>query len=152
YRHALATRITHWVNVLCISLLLMSGLQILNAHPRLYWGQAGANADTPFIAFQAQTRGDELIGITRIGALKLETTGFFGVSRVDGEPHARGFPAWLTLPSYQDLAAGRRWHFFFAWLFAINGLVYLGFSFAKRHIQRDLLPSREELRPRHLWS
>jgi Ni,Fe-hydrogenase I cytochrome b subunit len=39
YRHSVVVRITHWINVLAISLLLMSGLQIFNAHPRLYWGQ-----------------------------------------------------------------------------------------------------------------
>ena len=44
-RHSLATRVTHWINVLCLSLLLMSGLQIFNAHPALYWGQYGADAD-----------------------------------------------------------------------------------------------------------
>ena len=40
YRHTLAVRITHWINVLCLTLLLMSGLQIFNAHPALYWGKA----------------------------------------------------------------------------------------------------------------
>ena len=44
-RHSAVTRITHWINVLCLSLLLMSGLQIFNAHPSLYWGQYGADAD-----------------------------------------------------------------------------------------------------------
>ena len=34
YRHAGVTRATHWINVLALSLLLMSGLQIFNAHPR----------------------------------------------------------------------------------------------------------------------
>jgi cytochrome b subunit of formate dehydrogenase len=37
-RHTLATRITHWTNVLALAILLMSGLQIFNAHPALYWG------------------------------------------------------------------------------------------------------------------
>ena len=36
YRHALVVRVTHWINVLCMALLLMSGMQILNAHPMLY--------------------------------------------------------------------------------------------------------------------
>jgi Ni,Fe-hydrogenase I cytochrome b subunit len=31
YRHALIVRITHWVNALCLLVLLMSGLQIFNA-------------------------------------------------------------------------------------------------------------------------
>jgi cytochrome b subunit of formate dehydrogenase len=31
-------RVSHWLNVVCLIILLMSGLQILNAHPALYWG------------------------------------------------------------------------------------------------------------------
>src|SRR4051812_3184016 len=33
YRHALATRVTHWINAVCLLILLLSGLQIFNAHP-----------------------------------------------------------------------------------------------------------------------
>lgn len=40
-RHALSTRLWHWINLLCIVILFMSGLNISNAHPRLYWGEAG---------------------------------------------------------------------------------------------------------------
>ena len=28
----------------------------------------------------------------------------------------------MTLPSWQDLGAGRHWHFFFAWLLLFNWL------------------------------
>lgn len=49
YRHTRIVRIAHWINALCFLLLLMSGLQIFNAHPHLYWGQAGANFDTPWL-------------------------------------------------------------------------------------------------------
>ncbi|MEI9853076.1 MAG: cytochrome b/b6 domain-containing protein [Sphingomonas sp.] len=45
YRHGLATRIWHWVNAVAVFALLGSGLMIFNAHPRLYWGQYGANFD-----------------------------------------------------------------------------------------------------------
>src|SRR3546814_2424564 len=45
YRHRLPTRLWHWVNAVTLLVLLMSGLMIFNAHPRLYWGQAGANHD-----------------------------------------------------------------------------------------------------------
>ena len=38
-RHALVVRITHWISAICILFLLMSGLQIFNAHPHLYWGE-----------------------------------------------------------------------------------------------------------------
>jgi len=44
FRHTRVTRLTHWINLLCVAVLLMSGLQIFNAHPALYWGQSGADA------------------------------------------------------------------------------------------------------------
>jgi thiosulfate reductase cytochrome b subunit len=37
-RQKLATRITHWVWAICLLFLLMSGLQIFNAHSALYLG------------------------------------------------------------------------------------------------------------------
>lgn len=40
-RHALSTRIWHWVNVVSVAILFMSGLNISNAHRHLYWGEAG---------------------------------------------------------------------------------------------------------------
>ena len=69
YRHSLAVRLTHWINVLCLSFLLLSGLQIFNAHPELYWGHYGANEDRSFIAIGAVEDGDTIKGVTRIGSL-----------------------------------------------------------------------------------
>ncbi|NYD89416.1 cytochrome b/b6 domain-containing protein [Sphingomonas melonis] len=45
FRHALATRVWHWINAIAVFILLGSGLGISNAHPRLYWGRYGANFD-----------------------------------------------------------------------------------------------------------
>jgi thiosulfate reductase cytochrome b subunit len=146
YRHALVVRVTHWINVLGFSLLLMSGMQIFNAHPRLYWGQYGANADSPFITLDAVDNGrGGMRGVARVGRLEISTTGVLGVSKEGGEWRARGFPAWLTLPSYQDLATGRRWHFLAAWLLVINGLVYLIAGAATGHFRRDFGLARGEL-------
>ena len=39
YRHTALVRATHWINVVFLTILLMSGLQIFNAHPALYWGE-----------------------------------------------------------------------------------------------------------------
>lgn len=44
-RHRLSTRVWHWINAIAVIVLLMSGLMISNAHPRLYWGEHGANFD-----------------------------------------------------------------------------------------------------------
>ena len=40
-RHRLSTRLWHWINFSCLVILFMSGLNISNAHPWLYWGDAG---------------------------------------------------------------------------------------------------------------
>jgi thiosulfate reductase cytochrome b subunit len=40
-KHAFSTRLWHWVNALSVIVLFMSGLNISNAHPHLYWGQWG---------------------------------------------------------------------------------------------------------------
>lgn len=40
-RHALSTRLWHWINAACLIVLFMSGLNISNAHRRLYWGHDG---------------------------------------------------------------------------------------------------------------
>nr|WP_298722942.1 cytochrome b/b6 domain-containing protein [uncultured Steroidobacter sp.] len=46
-RHALTVRVTHWINAVALILLLMSGLQIFNAHPSLYWGPSSYTGAGP---------------------------------------------------------------------------------------------------------
>jgi len=41
---------------------------------------------------------------------------------------------------------GRHWHFFFAWLFVINGIAYVSYAIFSGHLTRDLLPTRDEWR------
>jgi len=149
-RHSALVRLTHWINVFCFSLLLMTGAQIFNAHPRLYWGEYGADNDHAWLSIDSLQNGSSVRGVLHLGSLTLETTGLLGASKDEGTLAARGFPSWLTIPSYQDLAAGRRWHFFFAWLFAINGAVYLVAGLVSRHFRRHLLPTTSELAPKHL--
>ena len=48
-RHHLVTRLWHWTNVVTVTVMLMSGLMIFNAHPRLYWGKFGANPDRAWL-------------------------------------------------------------------------------------------------------
>ena len=146
YRHTLVTRITHWINVVCMTILLMSGLQIFNAHPALYWGQQSI-WDKPVLAMGAmETASGRTTGVTMILGHGFDTTGVFGLSREDGRMVERGFPAWATIPGPQWLAMGRLWHFFFAWIFVINGAIYVILSLAGRHFWRDLLPTAADLK------
>jgi len=41
-RHSVVVRITHWVTTFIFLALVLSGIAILLAHPRLYWGETGA--------------------------------------------------------------------------------------------------------------
>ncbi|WP_077354372.1 cytochrome b/b6 domain-containing protein [Brevundimonas sp. LM2] len=108
WRHPAVVRLTHWVNVAAIVILLMSGANILLAHPHLYWGVRSTFAD-PWLS---------------IGTI----------------------PNWLLIPQGRNLAEARHWHFFFAWVFVINGLIYLAYGFASRRFGRRLWPTGAELR------
>jgi thiosulfate reductase cytochrome b subunit len=146
-RHRLAVRIMHWVNVFAITVLLMSGLQIFNAHSALYWGQSSYTGRPPLLQITAKQASDGgAIGVTRVFGHEFNTTGVLGVSNDDGEPTPRAFPTWATIPGPQWLAMGRRWHFFFAWLFVVNGALYVTYSIVSRHLTRDLLPTRNDWR------
>jgi thiosulfate reductase cytochrome b subunit len=147
-RHRLSTRLWHWSNALTLLVLLMSGLMIFNAHPRLYWGHYGANHDPAWLEIGA--RGDD--GYLRVGSLQVETTGVLGVWRDDsGRVQRWAFPGWATIPSTYSLADARRWHLTFAWALAVPLLLYMIWSLINRHIQRDLRIRAEEVQPRHLW-
>jgi thiosulfate reductase cytochrome b subunit len=145
YRHRLPVRVMHWINVISITILLMSGLNIFNAHPALYWGR-DSNFASPWLAIQAKDTPAGPVGVTQLGGREWQTTGVLGLSTVDGDLRARAFPSWATVPGPQWLSMARRWHFFFAWVFVINGIAYLLYALFSRHLTRDLLPTRTEWR------
>jgi thiosulfate reductase cytochrome b subunit len=146
-RHRLSTRVWHWVNALTFFIMLMSGLMIFNAHPRLYWGEYGANYDPAWL----QIGVEEGRGYLRIGEVSVDTTGVLGRQTVAGRPQNRAFPGWATIPSSYDLALSRRWHLTFAWVFALGFVAYAVGSLVNGHLRRDLLPRPAELAPGHVW-
>jgi len=142
YRHRLPVRISHWLNVPFLIILIMSGLQIFNAHPALYWGDRSDRDQTLLAIGPVQTDTGEMKGVTTVLGYRFETTGVLGYSGGSG----RAFPAWATIPSAKWLAMGRQWHLFFAWLFVFNGLIFTAYAFASRHVTRELVPSRKDWR------
>lgn len=154
YRHPLLVRATHWVNALCLLVLLLSGLQIFNAHPALYWGETSP-FDRPVAAIQAAPRDDgELRGEVMVAGARFDTTGVLGASKSGGEQlQSRAFPSWATLPGYADLGAGRRWHFAFAWILVVNGALYLAYALASGRVKALLWPTLADLRGvgRAIW-
>ena len=87
-RHLAIVRITHWLVVLSVIGLLISGIGILVSHPRLYWGETGA------------------VGTPSLIDLPI--------------PFIIGPSVWT-----------RPYHFFFAWILVLTGLLYVGGSWKR---------------------
>src|SRR3984957_12418860 len=104
-RHSALLRVTHWINVICFALLLMSGLQIFDAHPALYVGDT-SDFDHPAMSIAARQTESGLVGKTVILGHSFDTTGVLGLSNEDGQIAQRAFPSWTTIPGYLDLATG----------------------------------------------
>ncbi|HYZ15012.1 MAG TPA: cytochrome b/b6 domain-containing protein, partial [Candidatus Acidoferrum sp.] len=138
YRHGIAARAAHWGWTLAILVLVMSGLQIFNAAPYL----DASDKNDPHhrvLSFNAQLVNGTPVGTTTILGKTITTTHLFGYTNdgIGGESQ-RAFPAYLTLPGPQDLADGRRWHLFFAWILIAAFVLYI-ISAAARGTLRELL-------------
>jgi Ni/Fe-hydrogenase b-type cytochrome subunit len=152
YRHNRITRFTHWINALALLILFMSGLQIFNAYPNLHWGSK-AEPDEAFFSIYAMEENGQVRGYTEFYGLRAETTGWLGIQNTDMGPAPRAFPSWLTIPGYFWLAGGRRWHFFFAWVFVLNGLLYFLYNVVTGHVRKFVLspPDTKKIFPMILY-
>ncbi len=141
YRYVLLTRISHWVWVVAFLILVGSGLQIFNASPNL---DASDKSDPGRRVLAIGSPADG-VGTTTLFGHTFLTTGWLGWTG-DGMgsrgPHA--FPAAIIIPGYQDLADGRRWHLFFAWIAAICWLAWLLSSAVKGNL-REMILRRSDL-------
>src|SRR5579884_3630422 len=104
-------RVSHFINLLFIGLLIRSGIQILAAHPRLYWND---NC----------TPGTEWIKFTR---KKVPVKKDVVYTSLDDEVAAS---PWLALPGGKNLGIGRHWHFFCVIFWILNGVIYIVLLFA----------------------
>ncbi|MGH7084230.1 MAG: cytochrome b/b6 domain-containing protein [Acetobacteraceae bacterium] len=146
-RHSVPVRVMHWINVVCLVILVMSGLGIFNGWPALYWG-IRTRFDHPLLALYAiQDAAGHWVGMTYLFGHTFVTTGWLGLSAgAHGQPVIRGFPSWATIPGPLLLALSRRWHFFFAWIFVLNGLAYALYTLLSGHLRRDLMPTCQQAR------
>ncbi len=146
YRQSIWTRLTHWVWAICLFFLLLSGLQIFNAHPNLYIGQqSGFEFDNAILRIGAVNTPEGPRGRTTIFGREFDTTGVLGMSGPAANPTFVGFPGAVTIPSFRDLATGRVVHFFFGWIFVAALFVWFLASFINGHLRRDILPKGADL-------
>ncbi|MGH2506380.1 MAG: molybdopterin-dependent oxidoreductase [Ktedonobacteraceae bacterium] len=121
-------RITHFINILFIGLLIRSGIQILVAHPRLYWNDS-CNPETAWLRLtRKKVPKDELY-----------------TSMDDEIP----VTPWLAQPGKENLGLGRHWHFFSVLFWLLNGIVYVVLLFATSEWTR-LVPTSWNIVPRAL--
>ena len=147
YRQSIWTRVTHWVWAICLFFLLLTGLQIFNAHPALYIGQeSGFEYENAILEIGAINTADGPRGRTTIFGNSFDTTALgLGVSGTVERPTFTGFPGALTIPGYRDLGTGRVVHFFFGWIFVATIFIWFVASFINGHIRRDIVPKPSDI-------
>lgn len=137
--HRRWVRLVHWCVAIAVIVLLYSGFTILQAHPRLYWGETGnylmpAWLELPISPnYRYQDTGIEA------------TTPFFdrASSPVSGlVPH---------LP-YNENGWARSLHFLAGWGFLAGYVIYLVVGVVTGHIRRNIWPRGSEVSPGNLWS
>lgn len=147
-RHRLSTRLWHWTNVLSLLVMLMSGLAIFNAYPRLHWGDAGSEHDPAWLEIGHTANS----GFLRIGSVHVDTTGILGRwTNGEGEVKERAFPGTVTIPTRFSLPVARNWHLAFAWILSLSLTFYMLWSLFNGHVRRDLHVTRSEWSPKHIW-
>jgi DMSO/TMAO reductase YedYZ molybdopterin-dependent catalytic subunit/thiosulfate reductase cytochrome b subunit len=102
-------RYAHFLNLIFITLLIRSGIEILSALPKLYWNDR-AKPGTEWIRFTKK----------KIPKDRLWTS-------LEEE---ESFSSWIALPGHKNLGLGRHWHFFSVIFWLANGVVYVIMLFA----------------------
>jgi thiosulfate reductase cytochrome b subunit len=148
YKQSRWTRITHWSWAICLFFLMLSGLQIFNAHPKLYFGhQSGFEYENAILDIGARQDGEDVVGYTKIFGAEFNTTGVLGLQGDSSLNRTfQAFPPALTVPSNRSLATGRVIHFFFAWTLVGTLLVWAVASLINGHLRRDLIITGTDLK------
>jgi thiosulfate reductase cytochrome b subunit len=141
YRQSMWTRATHWIWAICLFFLLLTGLQIFNAHPALYIGQqSGFEFENAILEIGAINTDAGPRGRTTIFGNSFDSTALgLGMSGSAERPTFTAFPGAVTIPGYRDLGTGRVVHFFFGWIFVATVLIWFLASFINGHLRRDIV-------------
>lgn len=119
-------RVTHYVNLLFLILLIRSGLQILADHPRLYW-----NIHC--------TPGTEWFRLTSVEV----PTDRIWTAKDD----SRFLSPWIGLPGYRHtIGMARHWHFLSVLFWVSNGFVFAVLLFVTEQWKR-LVPNSWQIVP-----
>jgi methionine sulfoxide reductase catalytic subunit len=112
-------RAAHILNVLFLTLLMRSGLEILSSHPRFYWNDA-CRPGSDWLRFTGKSPAQDQVWT--------------------GRDEEVSFSSWVALPGHQSLGLGRHWHFFSVAAWILTGLVYVVLLFTMDEWRR-LIPT-----------
>jgi thiosulfate reductase cytochrome b subunit len=134
--HTVWVRLVHWLIVAVVLTLAYSGVVILMAHPRLYWGWSGNDLTPPLIELPLGRN-------YRHGGWDAAIPFFQG--------HSGPVSQVRTYDIFNQNGWARSLHFLAAWLLVAALALFSVSSLATGHLRRDLLPRREELAPKAVW-
>ena len=134
--HAPWVRLAHWLIVAVVLTLAYSGVVILMAHPRLYWGWSGNDLTRSLIELPL--------------GRNYHHGGWETAVPFYGDPKGPVSAA-RTFDIFNQNGWARSLHFLFAWLLVTALGVFAAASLATGHLRRDLLPTGQEIAPKALW-
>jgi thiosulfate reductase cytochrome b subunit len=133
--HRRWVRVLHWVLTLSIFTLAFTGVVILMAHPRLYWGEVGNDLTT---------------ALFELPISRNHRHGGWAASAPMFQDAAAPISANRTYDIFNQNGWGRSLHFLAAWFVVVPGAIYLIAGVASGHFRRHFLPRRAELERRAL--
>lgn len=128
--HAVWVRLCHWTLAFAVITLAVSGVVILMAHPRLYWGQVGNDLTPTWLELPLGRN-------YRHGGWEAPLPFF----QTAGGPVSRV----RTYDIFNQNSWARSLHFLAAWIFVAGLTVYLALGLATGHLRRALLPGAGDL-------
>jgi thiosulfate reductase cytochrome b subunit len=131
--HAVWVRLCHWALAASVLVLAYSGVVILMAHPRLYWGETGNDLTRAWIELP--------LGRNYMHGGWAAPLNFFS----DAGPVSRV----RTYDIFNQNGWARSLHFLTAWLFAAALGLYLAVGLVSGHL-RAVVPGPRDLAPRHI--
>jgi thiosulfate reductase cytochrome b subunit len=152
YRHPLSVRLWHWITAIAVAGLLFTGFNILNVHPRLYWGEVGNAHMTPIIALESTETGGPrpakhpAPAALRVGSHRWDVTGHLGTVLDAGEDGL--YFMMVATPESWQFGAMRAWHFVCAWILFLTWMCYSAYLLVGGRLRRTLLPSARQVTAR----
>lgn len=118
-------RATHFFNLLFLSLLVRSGLEILSAHPKFYWNDA-CTPGTEWLSFSKRHKA--------------------GPQLWTASDEEASWSSWIALPGHENLGLGRHWHFLADAGWLATGALYVVMLFTTPEWRR-LIPTSWQIVP-----